>query len=255
MSQLINSKPVFIGTAGWAQRKEQAHLFVTEGSHLERYASLYNCVEINSAFYRDHMGKSYKRWADSVPNGFLFSVKLSKVYTHEHKLKLVDDHLQKVLGDIAELGPKLGVLLVQLPPSLKFDMATCEKFFSKVISWFPAGVVVEARNTTWSNENTLRALKDLNVSLVHADPDLLSLPNRYRQNINYLRLHGTPQIYKSSYTSTFLNQTYSNLLDLQSKKTLQNWVVFDNTTYGYATENALELQTICRQFKSPELTL
>ena len=255
MNQLINSKPIYIGTAGWAQRKEQAHLFLTEGSHLERYASVYNCVEINSAFYRNHMGRSYKRWAEAVPQGFLFSVKLSKIYTHEHKLKVADDHLQKILSDIAELGSKLGVLLVQLPPSLKFDTSTAERFFTKVNSWFPAGVVVEPRHTTWSSEEALRFLSDLNVSVVHADPDLIGLPNRYRQKINYLRLHGTPQIYKSSYTAAFLNQTYSNLLDMQSKKTQQNWVVFDNTTYGYATENAFELQNICSQFKPPELTL
>ncbi|MFN2638373.1 MAG: DUF72 domain-containing protein, partial [Gemmatimonadaceae bacterium] len=61
---------VHLGIAGWAIRKEHSHRFADVGSHLQRYATLFNAVEINSCFYRPHRRSTYERWADSVPEGF-----------------------------------------------------------------------------------------------------------------------------------------------------------------------------------------
>src|SRR5712671_2055336 len=77
---------VHLGTAGWNIRREHAHRFSNEGTHLARYASLFNAVEINSCFYRPHRFTTYERWAASVPQDFRFSVKLPKVITHEARL-------------------------------------------------------------------------------------------------------------------------------------------------------------------------
>jgi hypothetical protein len=44
--------PIYIGCAGWNVRKEPADLFAGQGTHLERYASRFRCVEINSSIYR-----------------------------------------------------------------------------------------------------------------------------------------------------------------------------------------------------------
>src|SRR4051812_3704858 len=77
---------IHLGTAGWNIRREQAHRFATAGTHLERYASLFNAVEINSCFYRPHRLATYERWATSVPEYFRFSVKLPKVITHQARL-------------------------------------------------------------------------------------------------------------------------------------------------------------------------
>ena len=43
-----------VAIAGWSIRKEHADLFAAEGSHLQRYASRFAAVEINSSFYRSH---------------------------------------------------------------------------------------------------------------------------------------------------------------------------------------------------------
>jgi uncharacterized protein YecE (DUF72 family) len=244
-----------IGTAGWTQRKEHAHLFLTEGSHLEKYADVYNAVEINSSFYKDHLAKSYRRWAESVQDDFRFAVKLSKAYTHEFKLKKTDDHLKKILSDMNELGNNFGVLLVQLPPSLKFDQRTTENFFSKIIPWVSAPIVLEARNQTWADEKALEVLNEMEISLVHADPELFEWPKRLRQKINYFRLHGSPEIYKSSYSPRFLQDTYRSLLSVQSKVTERNWVIFDNTAHGHATQNALQMKSLSYENLVPEINL
>lgn len=245
--------PILIGTAGWAYRKEQAQLFLTEGSHLEKYAEVYNAVEINSSFHREHMGKSYKRWAASVPSYFRFSVKLSKIYTHEHKLKKVDDNLKMTLDNIMQLGSNFGVLIVQLPASLKFDFATAEKFFSTLAKCFPAPIVIEPRHLSWTTVQAIELIHHFHISIVHADPDLIRLPVGFSQTVNYFRLHGSPQIYKSSYEEGFLNEIFHKLSDLQNRHTQQNWVVFDNTAYGYANQNAIRMQEICGCRKSIDL--
>ena len=114
---------VYVGTAGWSLGRPHAELFPRQGSHLVRYASQLNAVEINSSFYRPHRHSTYERWAGSVPSDFRFSVKVPKTITHERRLVDCDDHLSRFLAEVEGLGEKLGTLLVQLPPSFQFDQS------------------------------------------------------------------------------------------------------------------------------------
>jgi uncharacterized protein YecE (DUF72 family) len=109
-----------IGTAAWSIPKEHAAPFPVAGSHLERYGAVFNAVEINTSFYRSHRTVTYERWAASVPDGFRFTVKVPKAITHERRLEDVSDLLDRFLSEVGGLGPKLGPLLVQMPPSLSF---------------------------------------------------------------------------------------------------------------------------------------
>src|SRR3954469_8738705 len=112
---------MWIGTAGWSIPKEHAAPFPTTGSHLERYAQVFNAVEINTSFYRPHRRETYERWAASVPADFRFAVKLPRTMTQERRLEDCGDLLDRFVSEVEGLGPKLGVVLVQLPPSLAFE--------------------------------------------------------------------------------------------------------------------------------------
>ncbi len=70
--------PVRIRTAGWTVPKDVADRFPAAGSHLERYAGVFNAAEINTSFYRPHKPETYARWADAVPEGFRFAVKFPR---------------------------------------------------------------------------------------------------------------------------------------------------------------------------------
>lgn len=87
---------VHLGTAGWNVRQGYAHRFSSEGTHLARYASLFNAVEINSCFYRPHRFTTYERWAASGPEDFRFAVKLPKVITHDVEEMLVQHRIGRV---------------------------------------------------------------------------------------------------------------------------------------------------------------
>src|SRR5215207_10102592 len=119
-----------IGTAAWSIPKEHAVLFPAAGSHLERYGAIFNAVEINSSFYRPHRTATYERWAASVPEDFRFAVKVPKSVTHERRLKDAGDLLDQFVSEVGGLGPKLGPLLIQLPPSLAFQEGVADAFLA-----------------------------------------------------------------------------------------------------------------------------
>lgn len=118
-----------IGTAGWSVPSRYSEAMPQGGSHLERYARHLNAVEINSSFYRPHQRKTYERWARSTPADFRFSVKVPKAITHEARLARCDALLDRFVAEATGLGDKLGVLLVQLPPSFRFDRQVADRFF------------------------------------------------------------------------------------------------------------------------------
>ena len=82
--------PARIGTAGWTISREAAAFFPGDGRHLERYARVLRCAEINSSIHRSHRVEVYERWAAQTPGDFRFSVKLPRAITHEGRLRRAD---------------------------------------------------------------------------------------------------------------------------------------------------------------------
>src|ERR1700722_8862593 len=126
----LEVRTVRIGCAGWNIPRQNLPHFQVEGTHLERYARTFNCCEINSSFYRSHKSSTWERWAASVPNDFQFAVKVPRTITHDVELKCEPGDLTAFLKQVGFLGHKLGVLLVQLPPSGIFDPIIAKRFFT-----------------------------------------------------------------------------------------------------------------------------
>jgi len=72
-----------VGTAGWSIPRASAERAPGDGTHLQRYARVLACSEINSSFHRSHRAAVYAKWAASTPSGFRFSVKLPRAITHD----------------------------------------------------------------------------------------------------------------------------------------------------------------------------
>jgi len=99
------------------------------GSQLERYAARFNGVEINSSFYRTHKRVTMSAGplrCRSVP----LCGEIPRTITQNHRLKDYGSLLEQFLDGVSGLGGKLGVLLVQLPPSLAYDLRTAAGFFT-----------------------------------------------------------------------------------------------------------------------------
>lgn len=237
----VAPNPVYrhVGCAGWSQVSGVSPFSEMEGSQLERYASVLPAVEINSSFYRAHRRSTYERWAASVPQAFRFSVKLPRNITHNLRLVQVEALLAQFKTETAGLGEKLGCVLVQLPPSLHFDAAVADEFFEKMRSALTCMIACEARHSTWFGDKASAVLKAHSVTRVIADPPVKqTAPHEPTTESMYMRLHGSPRIYYSSYSQTYLDRLVEDLALKAHNKHLA-WLIFDNTALGAALVNAL----------------
>ena len=237
-----------IGTAGWSVPSRYAGGIPQGGSHLERYARRFNAVEINSSFYRPHQRKTYERWARSTPDDFRFSVKLPKAITHEARLTDCYALLDRFVAEVTGLGDKLGVLLVQLPPSSSFDGKVADRFFHDLRTRIDTPVALEPRHRSWFTPDVASRLADLKIARVAADPAPVAEAGRPGgwTGLAYYRWHGAPKIYYSDYDDAAL-ASLAEQLETLSRSGVPTWCILDNTALGAALGNALALKQLTDQ--------
>jgi uncharacterized protein YecE (DUF72 family) len=237
----------FIGTAGWSIPPEYANFFSRVGTHLERYATRLNAVEINSSFYRPHRRATYERWAQSVPAHFRFAVKVPREITHALRLMASADQVDSFAAQIDGLGAKLGVVLAQLPPSLAFDESSASKFFDVLRARVGArsALACEPRHKSWFSAAADLCLVNLKVARIAADPPRAledGKPGGWRA-LAYYRLHGAPRIYYSNYDAEALASTRRSI-DENCARGIETWCIFDNTAAFAALGNALAIGAV-----------
>ncbi|KQP38366.1 hypothetical protein ASF49_05015 [Methylobacterium sp. Leaf104] len=241
---------IAIGTAGWSVPKGCAEAFPADGSHLERYARRLDVVEINTSFHRPHRVETYARWAGATPEHFRFAVKLPRTITHEQRLQHVEAPLRRVLSEVAGLGPKLGPLLLQTPPSLRFDPQVSAGFLRRFRDAHAGSIVCEPRHASWFAPQVDALLSELRIARVAADP--APVPGAGEPGgwpgLRYHRLHGSPKIYVSAYTTRILD-ALAGRLAAEAAQGCESWCIFDNTAAFAATGDALALR---RRASSPD---
>lgn len=233
-----------VGTAGWSIARGDAHAFPADGTALERYARVFGGVEVNSSFHRAHRLSTWAKWAASVPPGFRFAVKIPKTITHQAKLVDTAALIAPFAGEVAGLGSKLALLLVQLPPKLGFDADIAARFFDTLRAAIDAPVACEPRHAGWFYDAADTLLDRLHVARVAADPALSTAaaePGGWR-GLAYWRLHGSPAMYRSSYDDAVLDAYAARIAATPANA----WCMFDNTAASAATGNALALMARLR---------
>lgn len=229
-----------VGTAGWAIPSRYKQTLPGAGSQLERYAQRLNAVEINSSFHRHHRVQTYERWAACVPADFRFSVKVPRALTHAGDLTPVPEVLDRFSDEVRGLGDKLGVLLVQLPPSLAFDESVVSQFMSALRKRIDVRLACEPRHPSWGLRRADSVLADLAVARVAADPAAwpgAGEPGGWRE-LAYFRWHGQPRKYYSDYNKERLGYLRRQVA-VASEHATHVWSIFDNTVLGCALGNAL----------------
>jgi len=235
------SLKISIGTAGWALPAADRALFDDGASNLSRYATRFNCVEIDSSFYRRHRADTWRRWADSVPEDFRFAVKLPRTITHVQGLADCHELIDEFASDTGGLGYKFAVGLVQLPPKLAFGASVAQAFFDDLQSRVPARIACEPRHSSWFDGDATDFLQSNGVARVAADPAIVPGASRPAGSLDiaYWRLHGSPRIYRSSYEADALERYSCEMKSMMG--TADVWCIFDNTAASAATRNALDL--------------
>jgi uncharacterized protein YecE (DUF72 family) len=239
---------VRIGCAGWSIPSQHAHLFGEGDSHLARYATRFDVTEINSTFYRPHQPRTFERWAASVPKQFRFSTKLPKSITHEARLHGAGDALTAFFDAVAGLGPKLGGVLVQLPPGLAFDARLADRFFAMVRRRCTVGVTCEPRHASWFGPAADRLWTRYAIARAAADPAPVPAaarpaPAASAAGWSYWRWHGAPRMYYSAYEEDDLRHL-ARALVREAHAPAPAWCILDNTAHGHAMADAARLQDI-----------
>jgi uncharacterized protein YecE (DUF72 family) len=240
----LHNQRILIGTAGWSLPRAEQNHFPPSGSHLERYASRFPAVEINSSFHRSHKPVIWARWRDAVPATFRFSVKIPKAITHTARLDVTPDVIAAFTDEVSVLETKLGCLLAQLPPSLGFDVTIAERFFKNLEATSAVPIACEPRHESWFASGADTLLRELQVARVAADPARVPAAGDSggSRHLVYFRLHGSPKVYYSSYSNEYID-CLADRLRREAAEAKTVWCVFDNTTLGAATRNALDLST------------
>ena len=234
-----------IGTAGWGLPRLWRAEFPPEGSYLERYAARFPTVEINSSFYRQHRRAVYERWAAAVPPDFRFAVKLPRAITHDQALVASEVLLEVFLDEVAGLGARLGPLLVQIPPSLVLDVDHAEEFFTTLRRLYAGPVACEPRHESWFGPNAEQLLRRHRIARVAADPARVPAAAEPGGDpgLVYYRLHGSPIMYRSDYDPPRIAALAEELRQAAGPG-VERWCIFDNTTLGAATGNALSVSSL-----------
>ena len=153
---------------------------------LTAYASRFDVVEVNATFYRMPRPATLADWREQVPDGFQFALKAPQRITHAARLSGAEEALRAFEHAWVELGPRLGPVLFQLPPTLRRDLPRLRDF----LALLPRGqrFAFEFREPSWFDESVLAVLAGAGVALCLTDTDEGETPLVPTAHFGYLRL-------------------------------------------------------------------
>lgn len=240
----MKEENLYIGCSGFYNNDWKGSLYPENApskDFLSLYAEHFNCVEINSTFYRKPTAKTLLKWHDETPDHFRFFIKIPKSVTHQNRLSESKEEITAFCTHIHDhLKDKLSGFLYQLPPSFKNTQENTDRIIRNIDSNFLN--VIEFRDESWWQKEIFSLLKRMNIIFSG-----VSFPGKLPEEVIinhpevlYYRLHGKPVLYKSSYSDDFLSH-----LAEQIKNHPQKAFIFFNNTWGTsAIHNAMFLKSI-----------
>src|SRR5829696_6265716 len=168
---------ILVGTSGYNYPEWRGTFYPDKFSTsrmLAYYAEHFSTVEINYTFYRIPNEKLLAGWSAGTPGRFFFTLKAPRRITHDAKLQRCEDLTQAFCRTARTLGDKLGVLLFQLPPTFKKDLAVLRDF----LEMLPEGTraAFEFRHPSWHDAEVFDALRTRRIALCLADSEKMSTP-------------------------------------------------------------------------------
>lgn len=228
---------VRIGISGWRYAPWRGVFYpedLVQRRELEYASSVFSSIEINGTFYSLQRPENFRRWSAQTPAGFVFAVKGNRYITHRLRLANAEQALANFLASgLLALGEKLGPILWQLPPTLRYDEQTVGRFLASLphdtgqaaalarrreasrmagrSTWAvdrarPIRHAMEVRHESFRDPGFIGLLREHGVALVVADTaGKWPLLEDVTADFMYLRLHGDKELYASGYDDPALD--------------------------------------------------
>lgn len=224
-----------IGVSGWRYAPWRGNFYpqgLPQRDELRYAASIFPVVEINGSFYSLQRPESYARWYAETPEDFVFAVKGSRYITHMLKLRGVEKPLANFFASgLFNLREKLGPILWQLPPNLRYDRERMAPFLqmlppdtgsalrlarkrdarlkgrSRLVidADRPLRHAFEVRHDSFCDASFIDLLRAHGMAVVIADTARRwPLIEDVTADFVYLRLHGDKELYRSGYSDRAL---------------------------------------------------
>ena len=149
---------LYVGTSGFAYDEWKGPFYPSTTRQREMlpfYASRFRSVEINYSFRQQPAEKTLSAWSESTPDGFVFALKAHQRITHWMRLAGTDEAVSAFLDRVRTLGPRLGPILFQCPPTLIFDRSLIESFLAYLPPTFR--YAFEFRHPSWVSAKEILA--------------------------------------------------------------------------------------------------
>jgi uncharacterized protein YecE (DUF72 family) len=249
---------VRIGVSGWRYEPWRGVFYprgLPQHAELRYLASIFGTVELNGSFYSLQRPESFAQWHAETPPGFVFAVKGGRYITHMKKLRDVDTALANFFASgIFNLREKLGPILWQLPPMLRYDRERIAGFLRLLPPDTAAALRLARRRAAWMKGRTRLAIADERplrhaIEIRHASflvPEFMAqlrahdvalvvaetagkwpMPVETTADFMYLRLHGDKQLYVSGYGDRALERWAERIRGWRRDRDV--YCYFDNT--------------------------
>lgn len=160
---------------------------------LSFYAQELSTVEVNHTFRRFPRAQLMASWAEVAPRSFRFSFKMHQSITHRARLRNVSRAVRDFVEALSPLGPRVGVVLFQLPPVFKCDIERLETFLKDLPEVGEVRFAMEFRHDSWKSPEVLDRLRARQVAwcLSELEIDGIASPP-LTAPFGYLRLRKPP---------------------------------------------------------------
>jgi uncharacterized protein YecE (DUF72 family) len=259
------SGKIRIGLSGWSYSGWRGDFYpedLPRNEELAYAAERFPTLEINRTFYSLALPKTMRTWYEATPYDHRFSVKGSRFITHNKKLANIEEPMERFLASgLADLRHKLGPILWQTGPSLRFDPIRVERFFAGLPRKFGdrrLRHVLEPRHESFFVPEMARLARERGIALAFSHSSAWPYTEELTAGFVYLRLHGPGRLYSSAYSREELErwarriatwasgsepQDARRISDLEPprRKSRDVYVYFDNDSGGHAPRQATDL--------------
>ncbi len=230
---------LYVGTSGW-QYPHWKRVFypdkVAQRLWLPYFAERFQTVEVNNTFYNLPDKPVFDHWRQTSAPDFVFALKMSRFLTHLKRLHDPQQPVERFLDRARRLGPKLGPILLQLPPHLELNIerlsATLEEFPRTV------RVAIEFRDESWFGPETRELLERRGVALCLADSPRRKQPVWRTAAWGFVRFHEGKGAHAPGYERNVLRRWVERIAELWPARD-DVFVYFNNDAEGYAIRDAV----------------